>query len=51
MQYAVVRIWKDNPKDCEVVEYVATVEEGLQYISRQKKSPLFDWDVCKYDLD
>ncbi len=49
MKYAVVRIWKDNPNDCEVVEYVPTAEAGFHYIMGQKKSTLFNWEVRKYE--
>jgi len=49
MRYAVVRIWKDNPNDCEVVEYVSTMEDGFNYITRQKKSTESRWEVRKDD--
>ena len=49
MKYAVVRIWKDNPNDCEVVEYVPTRVAGFYYIMGQKKSTLFNWEVRKYE--
>lgn len=49
MEYAVVRIWKDNPKDFEVVEYVPTVKIGMQYIKSQEKSDLYKWDIMRYE--
>jgi len=48
MRYAVVRRWKDNPGDLQVIEYVETIEDGRAYIQRQKKSHLFTWEVMKY---
>lgn len=48
MEYAVIKVWKDNPDDCEVVDYVPSEEAGLDYIKKQKKSNLFKWEVRKY---
>ena len=32
-EYAVVRRWKDNPRDFQVLEYFATKEECAEYIA------------------
>ena len=34
MEYAVVRRWKDNPRDFQVLEYFCTKDECKQYIAR-----------------
>ena len=48
-KYAVVRRWKDNPRDLQVVEYFSTVEEGNAYIKTQPKSAEYSYEVMKYE--
>lgn len=48
-EYAVVRRWKDDPSDFEVVEYFETLIECRQFIAKQKKSHRFQWEVAKYE--
>ena len=48
MRYAVLRRWKDNEADFEVVEYFATKEECASFIKQQKKSNRFEWMVGEY---
>jgi hypothetical protein len=45
-EYAVVRAWKGNPTTFAVIEYFCTMEEGLDYIAKQKDSQC-NWEVRK----
>lgn len=33
MRYAVIRRWKDNPRDFQVLEYMASKLEAAEYIT------------------
>ena len=49
MKYAVVRHWKDNPQNIDVVEYFATLAEARTFISNQKaETGWFEWHIMKY---
>ena len=48
MRYAVIKRWKDNEKDFQVIEYFSTKEECDEFIKRQKKSPLYRFEIGFY---
>ena len=48
MRYAVVRKWKDNPNDFQVLEYVATIQDGDNLIKKQNKSSEYEYEVMEY---
>lgn len=48
MRYAVIRRWKNNLNDFQVVEYVSTYKEGLNKIVFLPKSEKFEYEVMIY---
>jgi len=48
MRYAVIRRWKDNERDFQVIEYYSTIAECKTYIKQQKRSNLFKYEIAKY---
>jgi hypothetical protein len=48
-RYAVVKKWKDNPKDFQVLEYIKNKVEGNKYIKTLPKDPeRFTYEIMKY---
>jgi hypothetical protein len=47
--YVVMRRWKDNPSDFQIVDYFESIAECEEYILTQKKDILFDLEVGKYE--
>lgn len=48
-EYAVIRRWKDNPDNFQVIDYYNSKNECLEYISNQEKSNKYNYEVAKYD--
>lgn len=49
LPFAVVRRWKDNPSDVQIVQYFATQDECAAFIAKQGKSALFDWEIAVHE--
>lgn len=48
-EYAVVKKWKDNPKDFQVLEYFEDILETKKYIKKLEKNPkMFTYEIMKY---
>lgn len=45
MKYVVIRQWKDNPDNYQILEYFSTIKDCDDYIKIQEKSHLFDLDI------
>lgn len=48
-EWAVLRRWKDNPSDFEVVEYCATQQEAEQHIAKLSRSHYYNYEVGHYE--
>ena len=48
MRYAVVKRWKDNKINFQILEYFATLEEADYFILKYKKSKLYELEVMKF---
>lgn len=47
--YAVVKKWKDNPKDFQILEYCENIPEALKYIrGLPKDTRRFSFKIMKY---
>lgn len=49
MRYAVVRRWKDNPNDSQVLEYFHTRIEAEKWMRRQAKDIRYRDEVAMYE--
>jgi len=49
LQYAVIKRWKDNPMDFQVIDYFKTYRDCQRYIARQAKDALYTWEIGKYE--
>ena len=47
--FAVIRRWKDNENDFQVLEYFQTINECKAYITTQKKSHEYNYEIAKYE--
>lgn len=47
--YAVLRRWKDNPTDFQVLEYCKTKQEAEAWIHQQPTSHLYTYEVGAYE--
>ena len=47
-RFAVIRRWKDNENDFQVLEYFQTLYECKTYIAAQKKSGEYKYEVAMY---
>jgi hypothetical protein len=45
--YAITKLWKGYTEP-QVIEYAESYEECLKYISTQKHSIAFDWEIMKF---
>ena len=48
-RFAVIRRWKDNESDFQVLEYFQTVDECKTYIAAQNKSGEYKYEVAMYE--
>lgn len=48
MKFAVVKIWKDNPNEIQVLEYVTNIKAGINYIKKLPKSAEFEYEIMEY---
>ena len=50
-KFAVIRKWKDNENNFQVLEYCETIADCKDYIRTQKKSYLYKDEIAKFEFD
>jgi hypothetical protein len=48
-RFAVIRRWKDDENDFQVLEYFQTADECKTYIAAQGESSEYKYEVAKYE--
>lgn len=53
-EYAVIKIWDDNPDEMQVIDYFYTIQDCKDFISKQKKDSdnyksQYKFDIAKYE--
>jgi hypothetical protein len=46
--HAIIKKWSIGGA-IQIIEYCETIEEGREYIDKQPKSILYDWDIIIYE--
>jgi hypothetical protein len=48
LRFAAIKVWKDNPNMYQIVEWFASENETLNWISDQENSELYIWHVGEF---
>jgi hypothetical protein len=48
MRYVVIKKWKDNPLNFQVIDYFQTLKEAEDYIEKQIARKQFKYEVMVY---